>query len=181
MVKAVSRPILNDSWTIRSKALRRAVSLLVLALVQGAAQGAPTDDSDLKKRAQCLVAQLGDKDYRERERAAKELLDVGFVARDAVFAGRSNPDGEISERCRKLYPAIWRHELGKRVQKFLDNPQAPIADDLPGASRWLKIAGVSEESRRLRIRPVRSCMCSTRDAGGTSTRFVSAGHLVVSV
>lgn len=122
-----------------------ATTLLALAFVQGV----PTTDNDLKKRAEELVAQLGDKDYRDRERAAKELLDMGYAAKEAVLAGQKNPDGEISDRCHKLYPAIWRHDLEKRVQKFLDNPAANVPEDLPGAARWLKVAGDGKESREL--------------------------------
>ncbi|MSR54364.1 MAG: hypothetical protein EXS09_13895 [Gemmataceae bacterium] len=118
-------------------------ALLALAILTGA----PPADAVAKKRAVELVSQLGDKDYRDREKAAKELLEMGYVAKDAVLAGQSHADGEISERCKKLYPAIWRHDLEKRVQRFLDKPEAAIPDDLPGAARWLKIAGEGKESR----------------------------------
>ena len=120
-------------------------TLLAVALTAGA----PPVDPELHKKAEQLVAQLGDKDYRDRERAAKELLEMGFAAKDAVLAGQKNPDGEISDRCKKLYPAIFRHDLDKRVQKFLATPDGAIPDDLPGAARWLKVAGDGKESREL--------------------------------
>src|SRR6476469_7692730 len=97
-------------------------TLLALTL----AIGSPTADPELQKRAEALVGHLGDRDYRERGRAAKECLGFGYPAKDAVLAGQTSADGEISERCRKLYPAIWRHDLEKRVQKFLDDPKAAI-------------------------------------------------------
>jgi hypothetical protein len=111
--------------------------------------GGPTADPELQKRAEQLVAHLGDREYRERERASKALLEMGYVAKDAVLAGQKNPDGEISERCRKLYPAIFRHDLEKRVAKFLDNPDGLVPDDLPGATKWLKLVGDGKESREL--------------------------------
>lgn len=120
-------------------------TLLSVALLTGA----PPVDPELHKKAEQLVAQLGDKDYRDRERAARDLLEMGYAAKDAVLAGQKNPDGEISDRCKKLYPAIFRHDLDKRVQKFLDNRDGPIPDDLPGARNWLKIAGDGKESREL--------------------------------
>jgi hypothetical protein len=122
-----------------------ASALLALTL----APGAPSEGADSKKRAEVLVAQLGDKDYRDREKAAKELLEMGYAAKDAVLAGQKNADSEISERCRKLYPEIFRYDLEKRVQKFLDHPDDPIPDDLPGATKWLKIVGEGKESRTL--------------------------------
>src|SRR5205823_6071255 len=119
---------------------RQAVtSAALLVLVVAAAE--PPSDTDLKKRAEALVAQLGDPDYRDRERAAKELLAIGYAAKDAVVAGQRSPDQEISDRCQKLYPSIWRSDLDKRVQRFLDNPDGRIRDDLPGAAHWLKVAG----------------------------------------
>lgn len=111
--------------------------------------GAPVDEPNAQKRAAQLVAHLGDRDYRERERASKELLEMGYAAKDAVLAGQKNADGEISERCRKLYPAIFRHDLEKRVAKFLDNPDGLVPDDLPGATKWLKLVGDGKESREL--------------------------------
>lgn len=100
-------------------------------------------------RAEVLVARLGDPTYLVRERAARELLEIGYPARAAVLTGQKSADTEISDRCKKLYPAIWRHDLDKRVQKFLDKPNDPIPDDLPGAARWLKIAGDGRQSREL--------------------------------
>src|SRR5262245_30688300 len=119
--------------------------LLSLALITTA----PPADSDLKKRAEALVSQLGSADYRDREKAARELLDIGYPAKNAVLAGQHSPDTEISDRCTKLYPAIWRHDLDKRIRKFLDDPDAPIPDDLPGAARWLKVAGDGSKSREM--------------------------------
>jgi hypothetical protein len=120
-------------------------SLLSLALVATA----PPADSDLKKRTEALVTQLGSADYRDREKAARQLLDIGYPAKDAVLIGQHSSDTEISDRCIKLYPAIWRHDLDKRIRKFLDDTDAPIPDDLPGAARWLKVAGDGAKSREM--------------------------------
>src|SRR5262245_21978798 len=121
-------------------------SLLFIALAV-AAPSSP--DAILKRKAEQLVAQLGDPDYRDREKAARDLLELGYVAKDAVLAGQRSPDAEVSERCHKLYPAIWRHDLEKRVQRFLTDPDGLVPDDLPGAAKWIKIAGDGKESRAL--------------------------------
>jgi len=119
----------------------------LLAIVVAA--GNPPADSDLKRRSEALVAQLGSADYRDREKAARQLLDIGYPAKDAVLAGQHSSDSEISDRCTRLYPAIWRHDLDKRIRKFLDDPDGPIPDDLPGAARWLKVAGDGPKSREM--------------------------------
>ncbi|HEX3146543.1 MAG TPA: hypothetical protein VHR66_00480 [Gemmataceae bacterium] len=123
--------------------------MFAVALFTTLTVSVPPADADINKRAAELVAHLGDPSYRDREKAARELLEIGYAARDAVLAGQKSSDTEISDRCKKLYPAIWRHDLEKRVQKFLDQPDGPIADDLPGAARWIKITGDGKESRKL--------------------------------
>ena len=105
--------------------------------------------SDPKQRATDLVARLGDPDYRDREKAAHELISIGYPALDAVRAGQKSKDEEISERCRKLYPIIWRDALERRIDNLVSDPTAPIPADLPGAADWLKITGDSTDSRRL--------------------------------
>lgn len=124
------------------------IPALVLAAAALAVAG-PAADAAAKKTAEALVARLGAPRYRDREQAARDLLELGHVAMDAVRAGQGSADPEVSQRCTALYPAIWRHHLDRRVQRFLDRPDRPIPDDLPGAARWLKIAGEGKESREL--------------------------------
>ena len=90
------------------------------AILTALSLGAPPPDADLRKRAEELVARLGAPSYRDREKAARELVDIGYPAKDAVLAGKKSADSEISDRCAKLYPVIWRADLEKRVQAFLD-------------------------------------------------------------
>jgi hypothetical protein len=105
--------------------------------------------ADIKQRATDLVVQLGDPDYRDREKASTELISIGYPALDAVRAGQKSADGEISERCRKLYPIIWRDALERRIDKLVSDPTSPVPADLPGAADWLKITGDTKEGRRL--------------------------------
>ena len=125
----------------------------VLAVFSLTAQ--PPEDA-VRKRAEELVARLGAPSYRVREKAARELVEIGYPAKDAVLAGQKSSDSEINDRCTKLYPIIWRADLEKRVQKFLDDPDGAIPEDLPGAARWLKITGESKESRRLYATTIRT-------------------------
>jgi hypothetical protein len=111
--------------------------------------GAPPPEAGLNARAEELVARLGDPSFRRREQAAHELLEIGYPARDAVLAGQKSKDSEINDRCLKLYPVIWRTDLGKRVQKLLDDPDGAVPADLPGATRWVKLVGDGKDSRQL--------------------------------
>lgn len=119
------------------------------ATIAALALAAAQPDGALHQRAAALVARLGAPIYRDREAAARELVAIGFAARDAVLAGQKSPDSEISDRCTRLYPVIWRADLEKRVEQFLEDRDGPIPDDLPGARRWVQTAGDGKESRAL--------------------------------
>lgn len=126
-------------------------SWLILAL---ALSMEPTEEA-LKTRATELVAKLGDSSFRVREQAATALLEIGYPAREAILHGQKSADLEISERCKKLYPAIWQRDLDKRIAKFLVAKEGAIPDDLPGAKRWIDVVGDSADSRTLYAQMVR--------------------------
>lgn len=123
--------------------------MLPAVLLTVAALGAPSTDADLRRRAEALVAQLGDPSYREREEAARELLAIGYAARDAVLAGQKSADSEVRDRCRKLYPLIWRANLETQVKRFVEGADRRAPTDLPGVARWIGIAGDGKASREL--------------------------------
>lgn len=126
-----------------------AITFMALSL------GAPPD-ADVQKRAEDLVARLGSPSYRDRETASRKLIEIGFAAKDAVLAGQKSPDTEISERCTQLYPVIWQADLERRIKRFLDAADGSIPDDLPGAARWVQIAGDGKTSRDLYAAMVRA-------------------------
>ena len=122
---------------------------MAFAVVLAALSLAATQTDAARQRATELVARLGAADYRDREEAARELLAMGAAAQPAVLAGRRSPDPEVSERCRRLYPVLWRRDLERRVRRFVARPDGPVPDDLPGAARWVEAVGDGKESREL--------------------------------
>ncbi len=121
--------------------------LLTASLLIALSLVAPDADAALRMRANELVAKLGDASYRVREKATAELLAIGYPARDALLLGQRSDDLEVSQRCKNLYPVIWKRDLDKRIAKFLNAKDASIPDDLPAARRWLEIVGDNRESR----------------------------------
>lgn len=119
-------------------------SLLVVAIM-GARSGVETRHA----RAVELVQQLGSEKYRDREKAAVALLAMGFNARQAVLDGTKSTDSEIQERCRKLFPQVWRAGLDARVAEFANGPKKGRVEGLPGIASWMQIAGDSPESRTM--------------------------------
>lgn len=110
---------------------------------------APDSNERARHRAFDLVAELGNPAYRVREKAARELVRLGAAAVDALRKGVSNPDAEVSERCKRLLPQALDDRLQEQIAVFLANLDGPIPQDLPGLQRWLKLAGQSKESRAL--------------------------------
>jgi len=56
--------------------------------------------------AEQLVEQLGDASYEQRERAGRQLLEMGLEAKAALDDGMGHPDVEIAFRCRRLWDEV---------------------------------------------------------------------------
>ncbi len=76
-------------------------------------QSEARDEEPLDERIDRLIEQLGDEDYTVRERAQKELAELGLEAYDALTAAAAHEDLEIAARARYLLlliPARWSAE-----------------------------------------------------------------------
>ncbi len=56
--------------------------------------------------AEQLVQQLGDASFEQRERASRQLLEIGLEAKAALDDGMRDPDAEIAFRCRRLWDQV---------------------------------------------------------------------------
>ncbi len=56
--------------------------------------------------AEQLVEQLGDACYQQRERAGRQLLEMGLEVKAALDDGMRHPDAEIAFRCRRLWDEV---------------------------------------------------------------------------
>jgi HEAT repeat protein len=68
----------------------------------------PKADSDaaLSKRIDQLIRQLGARRFAERERAAKDLIEIGAPALEPLRKATKDPDAEIARRATECIPAI---------------------------------------------------------------------------
>jgi hypothetical protein len=122
-----------------------AIALLFSAGAPTPAPSAPTPPARLAE----LVKKLGDKSYRAREDAARQLLLQGSAAVAVLKEGTRDLDPEVSERCRQLLiqgPAL---ERKNKLAALVADPKAPPPKDLPGLERFLKATGDSKEAREL--------------------------------
>jgi hypothetical protein len=119
-----------------------AIFLVALATV------VESNESAQKARAEELVVKLGSEEYRVREQASKDILELDFEsASEALLAGQKSMDAEVYERCTRLYPILWAKDLDKRLKKFVASPRDVALKNLPLADHWIKIVGDSPESR----------------------------------
>lgn len=120
------------------------VSLVLIALANWKSFASPEEDE-----AKALVKQLVSDSFRVREQAAKELVALGAGAFKALNEGCQSIDADVAERCRKLLPQAYDLHVQRSVAKYLADPKLPLSEDLPGVQRWRKVAGPSDESKRL--------------------------------
>lgn len=123
------------------------LAALLLAAVLGlpTPSTAPAPDGRLQE----LVRKLGDKSYRVREDAARELLRRGPAAVAALTAGTKDTDLEVSERCRQLLPVAASLERNEKLAALLKDPSAPPPKGLAGLERFLKEVGDDKTAREL--------------------------------
>lgn len=121
-------------------------TILTLAVLLGApTPPAPAPDVQLAD----LVRKLGDKSYRTREAAARDLLRRGAAAVPALTAGTTDPDPEVGERCRQLLPQAASLERNEKLAQLLKDPTAAPPKGLAGLDRFLKVTGDNKEAREL--------------------------------
>ena len=74
----------------------------------------PVPEVATPKKIAMLIKQLGDAEWRIRQKATEELDKIGRPALEAVQAAVKNPDAEVATRARKLLNG-WRGFLGVEV------------------------------------------------------------------
>jgi hypothetical protein len=100
-----------------------------------------------QKRATALVRQLGERSYRVRERAVRELLAMGLAARKAVEDGTKDKDPEVRKRCLDLLPDILQAGFRARLKAFRADKDGKKQHNLPGWKLYREIVGSDQEAR----------------------------------
>jgi hypothetical protein len=126
-----------------------ALASLLLAGLLGLPTPTPMAPPPPEGRLQELIKKLGDKSYRVREDAARELLRYGPASVAALTAGTKDTDLEVSERCRQLLPVAESLERNQKLAALVKNPSAPPPKGLAGLERFLKVTGDDKAAREL--------------------------------
>lgn len=136
-------------------------TLLAAVALSVAAAACPAKDVDpnpksleipaeVDRKARELVREFTKSSYAERERAHRELKELGRSALPAILdalATNSNP--ELQLRCEMLLPRAVTADMKLRVDCFLADAKNEFDHKLPGAKEYFAIVGQSEASRTL--------------------------------
>jgi hypothetical protein len=94
--------------------------------------------------AEQLVRQLGDASFEQRERASRQLLEIGLEARAVLDDGMRHPDAEIAFRCRRLWDEVRLLAGWQQVSQIVgDSPAARALYDkmfLADPAFWYELA-----------------------------------------
>jgi hypothetical protein len=134
-----------------SDSMKYVISLVVV-LPLGTVIAAPpaVNDSPEHIRAKELVAQLGSSKYKEREKAATELIKMGRAAKTALVDGKaSHADPEVQTRCQQLLPQALALDLMFRIERFLKDTDGKLEHDLPLWKNYRAAIGSDESARQL--------------------------------
>ena len=110
--KAILKDINEGLSALNIKASEESIIKFLKSIV-------PTDAN--KKRISALVKQLGADEFKLRKAADKELASLLILASDAVTAGASSSDPEISDRCRRLlerYSSVNKEVVFQNILEF---------------------------------------------------------------
>lgn len=149
--------------------MRTALPLLLLAPVVALA-GEPKATAPAAPTVDALVGQLGDRDFKTREAAGKQLLELGERAVAALETGAESPVPEIARRCADLLPKVKR-------KLDADALLAPTLVDLPGDSVTVAAAFAAIEKRsryRLRVEGDQEVLSQQVKLPGTQVPFWEA-------
>jgi WD40 repeat protein len=123
--------------------MRCTIALTILALA-GSAAGAPADKT--AQEVAHYVKQLGDKDFRAREEAARRLRAIGEPALDALDAATKSEDPEVVQRARDLIAAIEK-TVKAEARQFLGHTDQILCVAFDAAGQRIASGGFDKTIR----------------------------------
>lgn len=132
--------------SLASRMFLGALALSAILFVPGIGRG---DEPGLQQRAQDLVRQLGDDSYPVRQRAMRELTQLGVPAKQALLTGLQSDDAEIRWRCRRVLASVLELDLRARLADFAADTDGSEGLSLPGWERFRELVGDEPAAREL--------------------------------
>jgi hypothetical protein len=130
-----------------------------------------------QEKATALVRQLGDRSFKVRERASRQLVEMGTAAVPALRAGCKDADPEVRRRCEAILPRAVRWESERQLYALLADKEGRPDHELPGWKRYRKEVGTDAPARRLFVDMMRAhgdlLRAAQRDPVGAAAQVAS--------
>lgn len=114
-----------------------------------AAQDQPVRPQARKSQIAELVAQLGDSSFAVRQRATRELVELGIVARDALVEAANGDDAEVRARARAVLATVEEADFRARLDAFSSDFDGSHKQTLPGWEQFTTLFGSGRVARQL--------------------------------
>ena len=123
-----------------------ALSAIVLTIVVGAPTPATSPPTPTARLAE-LVAKLGDKSYRAREDAARQLLLQGTAAVGVLTEGTKHDDPEryLSLKLQHGFPSVYYQFLANVCHKGFQDRIIPFPQTAATAALWFRYHGIAAD------------------------------------
>ena len=119
------------SFRFGSGIVRRWAGCLLVVAVSGADPESPPPKTADDAAVQRLIRQLGSEDFEEREKAIKDLVEIGAPALEALRRAAVSEDAEVARRAKGCLPEI---ERDVKVLAFAVRLTAKSAKERNGAA-----------------------------------------------
>jgi hypothetical protein len=123
-----------------------------------------------------LIEQLGSDEFREREEASAELLQIGEPALLALAAAEKGTDFETRERAKAIRLRIEHDKNDELAQAFMRDADPTASHGLPGWKSFSSVAGSTRTSKRLFLE-----MVAQRRIVAMSLEAIDGGQLAPGV
>jgi hypothetical protein len=129
-----------------------AAVLLVSSPHLSASDQRPTDraaDQATAERIEALVRDLGSDQFGVRERASRDLVEMGIVTRAALERAVTSPDAEVRVRAREILTTVSETDFQERLEAFSADYDGRQHRTLPAWDQFSAQFGASRLAREL--------------------------------
>lgn len=110
----------------------------------------PDEETTLsRQQADVLLQQLGDRSFKVRKQAARDLRQMGLRAAPVLRQAAASPDLEVRVRAQRLLDDVERLDHERKLQLFLKRPDGQRDPVLPGWNRYRNLVGGDRVAREV--------------------------------
>ena len=123
----------------------------VLGWADQPSTGVPVSQADV----QAMILSLGDEEFRVRESASEQLIQMGVAAIPQLRSADRHYDREVRYRCEQILRVIVLTDRQARIDTLLSGESQSVPD-LPGWERFRDAVGDSSGARELFVEMLKS-------------------------